>query len=264
MREALPNLDVLYNGPVITSQEQEALLNEFALRSFRDVADGDYIAARMAYRAQLYIQALWASQQALEKYIKAILLLRRIEWKKASHSLQKPLERLEQNLPLDLSKDVRNFIQFIDEWDADRYFTYSYGLGGLELLRLDRSVWEIRRYCIPYNRGKTPKGTSIEAIDLEHIHNAHNHSPQHYSPILAGFLDEVLRDGNSSARQALVWQNLYFGKSSRRSIRNFQQHHYSANSPLALYYDDLLDAVAKYVYLPPKIRPATLKSPPPE
>jgi len=58
----------------LTPETTDRLLNEFALRSFRDVADGDYIAARMAYRAELLVQAFWASQQALEKYLKSILL----------------------------------------------------------------------------------------------------------------------------------------------------------------------------------------------
>ena len=33
--------------------DHDALVNDFALRSFRDMADGDYIAARMACRAAL-------------------------------------------------------------------------------------------------------------------------------------------------------------------------------------------------------------------
>src|SRR5262249_9687490 len=38
-------------------------LNSFAFRSFRDVADADYIAARMAYRALLPVQFLWARRK---------------------------------------------------------------------------------------------------------------------------------------------------------------------------------------------------------
>lgn len=33
--------------------QQDRALNSWAFRSFRDVADGDYIAARMAYRAEV-------------------------------------------------------------------------------------------------------------------------------------------------------------------------------------------------------------------
>jgi hypothetical protein len=49
--------------PTIASlTEKDREMNSWALRSFRDVADGDYIAARMACRAQLPMQFLWASQ----------------------------------------------------------------------------------------------------------------------------------------------------------------------------------------------------------
>ncbi|NOT26716.1 MAG: hypothetical protein HOP16_11495 [Acidobacteria bacterium] len=68
-----------------TKKDRE--LNSFALRSFRDVADADYIAARLAYRAQLPVQFLWASQQALEKYLKFILFLERIKVPKLGHDL---------------------------------------------------------------------------------------------------------------------------------------------------------------------------------
>src|SRR6266571_4943728 len=67
--------------------ELDALVNDFAVRCFRDIADGDYIAARMACRAALVMQFLWASQQAIEKYLKGILLLNRIPAKDVRHDL---------------------------------------------------------------------------------------------------------------------------------------------------------------------------------
>ena len=60
----------------------DVLVNDFATRSFRNMADEDYIAARMAYRAQLVPQFLWLSLQALEKYLKCILVLNRIPARK--------------------------------------------------------------------------------------------------------------------------------------------------------------------------------------
>ena len=47
---------------------QDAYLNDFATRSFRDMADMDYIAARSAYRLELYPQFMWSGLQAIEKY----------------------------------------------------------------------------------------------------------------------------------------------------------------------------------------------------
>jgi hypothetical protein len=49
------------------SEVSQWRLDDFAIRCFRDIADGDYVSARMAYRAQLTVQYLWAGQQAIEK-----------------------------------------------------------------------------------------------------------------------------------------------------------------------------------------------------
>ena len=106
---------------------RDALLNEFALRCFRDVADGDYISARLAYRAEIFIQAYWATQQALEKYFKAILLLQRIPYLKPTHNLGVLLTNIEQQFSLKLASATRQFITYIDEWNVDRYFLFPYG-----------------------------------------------------------------------------------------------------------------------------------------
>ena len=42
------------------------LVNDFAIRSFRETADKDYIAARMAYRARLIQPFLWSALHCLE------------------------------------------------------------------------------------------------------------------------------------------------------------------------------------------------------
>lgn len=52
----------------------QVVLNTFAKDVFRNQADCDYIAARANFRMQLRQQFLWSGQQALEKYLKAILL----------------------------------------------------------------------------------------------------------------------------------------------------------------------------------------------
>src|SRR5689334_14326600 len=99
----------------VDARRIEALLNNFATRCFRDVADLDYISARLAYRAGLFAQFHWASLQALEKYFKAILLLNRIHAKKVKHDLGRALEVC-AGLPfkLSLSASTRKFIEHID------------------------------------------------------------------------------------------------------------------------------------------------------
>jgi HEPN domain-containing protein len=230
-------------------------LDNFACRCFRDTADGDYISARIAYRADLIQQALWASQQTLEKYIKCILLLRRVAWTKSSHSLLKPLQEIEKTLPMDLSPETRRFIEHIEIDGPDRYLTYPYAVNGDEIIRLDRAVWEIRRYCIFYSRFKRPRGAELERANMKNISESTKRPPQAYRPFDdSGLLDSIL-DGRKKhpARPFLIWNNLCFGNSRRKTV-NVIGPFQSVNSPIALY-PEILEEVAKYVYLPKEVRP---------
>lgn len=229
--------------PAITDR----LLNEFALRSFRDIADGDYIAARMAYRAELLLQAFWASQQALEKYIKGILLFRRIPCTKRTHSLTKLLEKLEPTFPLDLSAGARRFITFINGWDVDRYFTFPYMSDGDELFKLDEAVWEVRRYCIPVDKRVSPQGTPVGDLDLRHIESARDRPPQIFRTTVPGVIDREL-DPNSPAYKALTWKNLYFGNPRRKSVRHALKST-SHNSPL-FRHPEIIDELKNFIYVP--------------
>src|SRR5437773_8141888 len=129
--------------------ELDALVNDFAVRSFRDIAAGDYIAARMACRAALVTQFLWASQQAVEKYLKCILLLNRIKAKKVRHDLGKALGKIKGSgkVSLKLTQGTEKFIEMLDDYGEYRYLEVSNFAFGAQLVRLDRAVWELRRYC---------------------------------------------------------------------------------------------------------------------
>ena len=70
-------------------------INDFTRRSFRDVADQDYIAARMSHRANLREPFLWSSLQAFEKYFKAILLFNGNSAKGIGHNLNDGLKKVE-------------------------------------------------------------------------------------------------------------------------------------------------------------------------
>lgn len=231
----------------LTPEITNCLLNEFALRSFRDVADGDYIAARMAYRADLLLQAFWASQQALEKYLKGILLFRRIPCTKKTHSLPKLLDKLEAAFPLDLSTGARRFITFISDWDVDRYFTFPYLTDGDELLQLDEAVWEVRRYCIPVDRRVSPQGTPVEELDLRYIKSARDRPPQLFRTTVPGVIERE-SDPKSPAYKALTWKNLYFGSPKRKSV-TYALKSTSHNSPL-FRHPEIIDDLKKFVYVP--------------
>lgn len=231
----------------LTQAMTDRLLNEFALRSFRDVADGDYIAARMAYRAELLLQAFWASQQALEKYLKGILLFRRIPYIKRTHSLTKLLEKLEPTFALDLSTGARRFITFINEWDVDRYFTFPYLSDGDQLFKLDEAVWEVRRYCIPVDRRISPQGMSVRELDLRYIESARDRPPQLFRTMVSGVIERELNP-TSPAYKALTWKNLYFGNTIRKSVRHALKS--TAHNSTLFRHPEIIDELKKFIYVP--------------
>lgn len=232
----------------------EILLNDFASRSFRDTADMDYVSARMSYRVGLIEQFHWQSLQALEKYLKAILLYNRVKAKKIGHSLAKALNKLEQ-LPFDLelSSPALEFIDHIDNFGRFRYLEASYYIHGPKLVELDRTVWEIRRYCkvlryeLKLHNGEKKQMLPIEIDLIEKSKNI----PPHKFRINNGALEKILDKTNNPARAALIWQNLYFGAKSRKNVRMHVRSE-SKNSPLTLH-PEILEKVAEYVFLPKEV-----------
>lgn len=89
-------------------------INDFAIRSFRDVADKDYIAARLAFRADLLPQFMWMAQQAIEKYAKAILCFYRVPAPRLKHDISSAFD-LMSKLPIkvELTAGPRKMIDHI-------------------------------------------------------------------------------------------------------------------------------------------------------
>lgn len=231
--------------------EIEPLLNDFATRSFRDVADQDYIAARLSYRYGLIPQFHWQALQALEKYIKAILLYNRIKAKDINHDLTTALKHAEK-LPfnLNLSPSTMELIKHIGNYGRFRYLETSYFTHGPKLVQLDRAVWEIRRYCRVLNYElKLPDGIlkNMLELEIEKIESSNNHSP-HKFRIIGGALEKILDKKDNAARQALIWQNGFFSGKSRRFVKS-PAHFHAVNAPLFLH-PEILDEVLKYIFIP--------------
>ena len=153
---------------------RDQLLNDFAIRSFRNTADADYIAARAAYRSRLIPQFLWLSLQTIEKYFKCILLLKRVDSKGVNHCLEKGLERIRSShqISLKLTHGTEEFIRHLDEYGRWRYFEISWYSFGGELIDLDRAVWELRRHCTLDGFGflkGTMNGSWDRNVDLRQI-----------------------------------------------------------------------------------------------
>jgi HEPN domain-containing protein len=229
----------------------DVLLNNFAVRSFREIADGDYIAARMSSRALLAPQFLWQSLQALEKYLKCILVLNRIRAPKC-HELAQLLEAFERakRFEIRMSAETSKFLRYLDTFGRFRYYETPYYTLGDELFRLDKAVWEIRRYArvMDYS-AKLSDGRAINLLshELERNKLAEARLPQEFS-IIGGYLERILANRNHPSRSALVWHNMYFGAGRRTSVRH-RRMSTSGNSPLSLH-PEILDEVLKYVFLP--------------
>jgi hypothetical protein len=127
---------------------------------------------------------------------------------------------------------------------------------GLELARLDRAVWEIRRYCAVLNYTLTLQDGTEKAmlqVELRRVENSEQHPP-HYFKLIGGELEKILADKNHPAREALIWQNLYFGSHARKRVKLPRSFH-ATNSPLSLH-PEILEEVLRYVYLPKDVKAA--------
>jgi hypothetical protein len=219
----------------ITDRDRE--LNHFAFRSFRNIADGDYIAARMAHRAQLPTQFLWASQQALEKYLKCMLFIRRIPAKNLGHDLHRAVDLAEKNgMKLGLTEKTQKFISEIDGMGRYRYMEASLWVNWHWILSLDQAVWELRRFSTLHPTATTAK--LVEGAWAPRVR------------IAGGHLETVIAKRDDPARAPLLWHNAFFGR-GRRTVM-VRGGFSSINSPL-FQKADLLDEILKYVHIPTNV-----------
>lgn len=227
-------------------------LDDFALRCFRDTADADYLMARAAFRYQLAPQALWASMQVVEKYLKCILLLNRVEGTKIGHSLSKGLKVLvdSKKIDLNLSSASQEFIDHIDRFGECRYLEISVVTYGGQVVDLDRVVWELRRFCAPDEYGQIGNRGSAagsEKVRLHELSLREGFIPERYR-LRNGFLEKIIDDEKHPGRAMLVWQNGFFGKRLRRSVRH-RGGFDAVNSPL-FNHPEIIQEIRKYVHVP--------------
>ncbi|HBC06755.1 MAG TPA: hypothetical protein DC046_04140 [Rhodospirillaceae bacterium] len=231
--------------------DTEILLNDFAVRSFRDVADRDYISARMNYKAGLFSQFLWSSLQAIEKYLKGILLLNRVPAKNVGHDLGKAIDLISKHAPFELRLDAaqRKFIDHLDTYGRFRYLETSYFIHGNELWLLDSTVWAVRRYCRVMNYNlPIGKGGGRNMLEVEIKANIDAERTPHQFRIMSGELEKIIGNRKNPARKHLLWLNAHYATRTRKQMRVPRCFH-ATNSPLSLR-PHILKEVLKYVFLP--------------
>lgn len=231
------------------------LVNDFAIRSFRETADKDYISARMAYRARLIQPFLWSALHCLEKYVKGILVLNRVKAHKG-HSVLPGIERMKQHgkFDLDLSADTVKFIQKLEDYGAEhRYYEVSYDIQPYDIVRFDRAVWELRRYCQPLDYDivdMNGKAVNLLIHELDRVHRA-KEKHKKGTCVMGGILENIIEKKDHPAREALIWNNLFFGPSRRKGVK-MRPDWEAGNSPFFLH-PEIIDEVVKYVHIPKDI-----------
>jgi HEPN domain-containing protein len=221
--------------------DERATYIDFVNRSFRDIADQDYVAARVIYRANLPFQFLWAAEQCLEKYLKAVFLFSGQSVRRYGHNIDIQLRELSAripDIPFRLPPTVGQFIDYIAKQGNNRYFTSSHFLVGNELLVLDMSVWVLRRYCQDLRQEISRRGRVIQNLRsrLIDIHDEKWETNLHMFQIRGGWLEKQLaRPAGSAVKKNLIWKNFYFGRNAKRKIRNFRFQGSTANTTTSMH-----------------------------
>jgi len=199
--------------------------NEFIYHSFRDVADCDYITARTLHRLKLFNQFSWSALQAIEKYLKTILLIYDRNTKQIGHKLTEGLIQVENitDINWDFDVKIRKFIEYSTIFGGDRYFTFPWGTEGNELFILDYTVWKIRRYCQDLQWMKilqAQQGISIYDDYIKQIQSQKCFEKSNKFRLLhKGYLERVLDTKRfQKQREQLVYKNFYYGSYKKRKI----------------------------------------------
>jgi len=226
-------------------------LNEFATQSFRNIADRDYIASRMSYRAGLDEPFLWSALQAIEKYLKAIHLYNAKSVQKFGHDIVGLMDSA-RNIPdikFELPEDVSDFITYLNDYGANRYLEFPSSVWMNALFELDRSVWHVRRFC-QYMKAEVEKhdGTkaSLLPMKLLVIHDEEYKEHPYRFKLFAGHLEKVLKE-NLGSSPYLVWKNFYYGRKKKKVVKNFTNRS-SFSNPIHLMHPEAYDALKDYVF----------------
>ncbi len=243
-----------------TVPESNVYARDLVLRMFRDAADEDYITARWAARNNLHHQFLWSMQQAIEKYLKAALLLNDESISESSHGLPELF-----NLVLRFSGDLvpivlcpphyfgthysnffwndadrrrfpfratTDFIEYVSSYGNSnvRYRHHSITVEGEVLHEFDEVCFSIRRLAMPLNMEYGSTGRTCRDVLLSNrrlqIHGRMSFQPQLASKRSRG-LSAIFAWRNFSyfEDQALRAGKIHTGGSAINSAIAMNVHH---------------------------------------
>jgi HEPN domain-containing protein len=216
--------------------ELQVILNTFASDVFRKQADYDYIAARANYRMRLRQQFLWSAHQAVEKYLKAMLLFngRSARFytpagttgkREFGHNLDALFAEVKSIalFKIEIEPEDEKFLSYLSsQGGANRYLSTSAYNTSDAIHRLDRLVWHIRRYCqyiADRGIGCREAVPGMQEAVVRSIGDPSKKTTPHSFALFGGEVEAVIkRDPKDPARKALVWANLWYGKKKRLRV----------------------------------------------
>jgi len=202
-------------------EDFRAMLLAEIYRTWRDTADEDYIASRGAYRADLWGSFLWSGLQAVEKYLKLIVLLGGRSTKPFGHKLPELLDEARNAVPaLAFIEPIdEQFISHLSIHGSNRYLTRQRATHRYDLYLLDRVTRRLRMYCDASAWTQTnteppliSRTLPTEPKQLWRAICTHN--------LTDGLLEKVLaRKKTPAQRTMLVWRNAMYCSKPTRILR---------------------------------------------
>ncbi len=236
-------------------------LDFFASANFRDEADRDYLVARFCYRQELEQQFLWSALQAVEKYLKAILLFNRKDTRDIGHGVARACKMVQNisYLQFVLPENVVDYIDYLNEFGCNRYVVKESVIRPYALENFDHTVWYIRRYCIRVLEripgSNPPEYRPHERKLAISTHPRHESCPYKYKFPEHGYLEKIV-EKKLEQSNILIWHNNYFGR-RQKPARFYGGRVASVVRPIYYLYPECYEELAKYVKLPSiKPRPA--------
>ncbi len=173
----------------MTSAELDAAKGRVVRKVFVDTADDNYVGARWCFYHGLSVDFHWLAVHALEKYLKAVLLLNDKSAKGYGHNIERlycevhPLafdllpKVLEQSSSLDTKgwhdEEPERFLRrlYAKGEANNRYDLFGFVQMRHDLFKLDQMVFAVRRLCRPLDAmffpGRPEQGTNREVLNKQ-------------------------------------------------------------------------------------------------
>jgi hypothetical protein len=202
---------------------------------------------------ELYPQAVWLAHQAVEKYLKSILLFRIMPANKYGHNLIQLYQSIQNDtrFPMHLPELVIKDLENLDTFGTNRYRERFLSCSQFPVYVIDRIIWHLRWYSqyvgctlgtyddfndsnfqlkresITQNVGK------IETVDHQ---------------IQGGKLEKILKVQGTKIRGTLIWKNLFFGSKKRKIVRI--KHDYRMENSVQVIWQHESKLLLKYIQFP--------------